>query len=46
MRGGVHAFNSRTQGAEAGDFFEFKANLVYPATWRRARATKETLSQK
>jgi hypothetical protein len=33
-------FSSRTQEAEAGDLFEFKAGLVYKVNSKKARVTQ------
>ena len=38
----VHIFNSSTQEAEKGRSLEFKANLVYRASFRTARATQKS----
>lgn len=40
----VHAFNPNTQRLKQTDLCQFKANLVYPASYRIARAT-QILSQ-
>jgi hypothetical protein len=36
----AHTFNPSTWEAEAGGFFEFKANLVYRVSFGAARATQ------
>ena len=42
----VHAFNSSTQEAEAVDFCEFEASLIYRVNFRTARATEKSCLKK
>ena len=35
----AHAFKPSTQESEAGSLYEFKASLIYIASFRSARAT-------
>jgi hypothetical protein len=41
----MQAFNSSTQEAEAGNLYEFEANLVYRMSSRIARAQRNLVSK-